>query len=72
MLWSWALEWNQSFRVFGFYGDEKLVTEALGQLPVLKTKSIVEEPNRYIRMREEMALPEADDFLFEHEVALAA
>lgn len=72
MLWSWALEWNQSFRVFGFYGDAKLVEDASGQLPVLKTRSIVEEPNRYIRMRDEVALPEADDILFEHEVALAA
>jgi hypothetical protein len=71
MLWSWAIEWNQSYRVFGFYGDEKLVEDALEQLPILKLKSIVEEPNEYIRMREEVALPEADDILFEHEISSA-
>jgi hypothetical protein len=71
MLWSWAIEWNQSFRVFGFYGDEKLVEDALGQLPILKLNSIVEEPNRRIRMRTEVALPEADDILFEHEIGSA-
>jgi hypothetical protein len=70
MLWSWAIEWNRSYRVFGFYGNEKLVEEALGQLPTLKSNSIVEEPNRYIRMREEVPLPEADDILFEHEIGL--
>lgn len=72
MLWSYAIEWNQSFRILGFYGEESLVDEALGQLPVLEMKSIVEEPNRYIRMRDEVALPETDDILFEHEAAVAA
>lgn len=72
LLWSWAIEWNQSFRVFGFYGDQKLVEEALAQLPILKLKSIAKEPNSYIRIREEVALFEGDDILFEHEIGLAA
>jgi hypothetical protein len=69
ILWSWAIEWNQSYRVFGFYGDEKLVENALEQIPILKLKSIVEEPNETIRIREDVALPEADDILFEHEIS---
>jgi hypothetical protein len=72
MLWSWAIEWNQSFRVFGFYGSDKLVDDAIEKLPLLKTKSLLEEPNQWVRMRTEVALPKAEDVLFQHEVALAA
>ncbi len=68
MLWSWAIEWNQSFRVFGFYGSNNLVDEAIEGLPLLKTQSLLEEPNRWIRMRTEVALPKAEDILFQHEV----
>jgi hypothetical protein len=72
LLWSWAVEWNQSFRVFGFYGIEELVNDAIKELPQLHTQSLLEEPNRIVRMRTEVALPEADDILFEHELATAA
>jgi hypothetical protein len=72
LLWSWAIEWNRSLRVFGFYGDQKLVEDALAQLPILNLKSIAQGLNCQVRMREEVALSEADDILFEHEIGLAA
>ena len=68
LVWSWALEWNQSFRVFGFYGDQTLVERALADLPLLKTKALVSGPNRFVRMREEVALPKGDDILFDHDI----
>jgi hypothetical protein len=67
MLWSWAVEWNQSFRIIGFYGDENLVDAALDALPVLKSKPVLKAPDRYFRMREETALPDSEDVLFHHE-----
>jgi hypothetical protein len=68
-LWSWAVEWNQSFRIIGFYGDENLVDQALDELPLLRGKSLIERPDRYVRMRTETALPEREDNLFAHDIA---
>jgi hypothetical protein len=72
LLWSWAVEWNKSFRIFGFYGNEKLVGEGLKELPLLKTRSLLEEPDKFVRMRTEVPLSETDDSLFEYEIAVAA
>jgi hypothetical protein len=68
LIWSWALEWNQSFRVFGFYGDQTLAVGALANLPFLRTMPLASGPNGFIRMREEVALGEADDILFDHDI----
>lgn len=32
--WSWALEWNQSFRVMGFFGDKTVWSGLDGQIPI--------------------------------------
>ncbi|WOD18977.1 HNH endonuclease [Paraburkholderia kirstenboschensis] len=32
-VWSWALEWNQSIRVIGFAGDEKMIASLVASAP---------------------------------------
>ena len=69
-LWAWALEWNQTFRVTGFFGDSSAAKEALVRLPVLR--KILLERGVDPKMgpfetwgREEVPIAEEDDRLFE-------
>lgn len=39
-LWAWALEWNRSHRVIGFFGDMTAAQAAFDKLPALKKKII--------------------------------
>jgi hypothetical protein len=66
-LWSWAVEWNRTFRVIGFFGAEELVEEAVAALPKLKAKELAKKDSSYLRIRDEEALPDAEDTLFEIE-----
>ena len=61
MCWSWALEWNHSMRVVGFFGDSKIVPDILKDLPKLKMQEISDGPNATIRYRTETPLAESDD-----------
>jgi len=63
-LWSWAVEWNKSFRVVGYFGEESSAREAIAQLPLLEGRSIVEGETRWVRYRKETPLTEAEDRLF--------
>jgi hypothetical protein len=64
-LWSWAVEWNRTLRVIGFFGAEELVNEAAANLPKLKMKEMGKSDKTSLRMRTEEPLPEAEDTLFE-------
>jgi hypothetical protein len=69
-VWAWALEWNHNFRVIGFMGDETTARAEFNNLPALE-KVLVErgmDPERgpfETWARSEVAIPEADDKLFE-------
>jgi len=63
--WSWALEWNQNYRVIGFFGEEEPIRAILADFPVLTTNTIAQGPNEFVSFRTETSLKESDDYLFE-------
>lgn len=63
-VWSWAVEWNQSFRLIGFFGAEKEVMKVAEGLPRLQVQQMIERPGKELRFRLEEPLDEADDSLF--------
>jgi hypothetical protein len=64
-LWSWALEWNKSTRLFGFLGDRAKAQEIVDVLEVPQQSSWIKQPaGNKIRDREEVPLPSDTDDLF--------
>lgn len=63
-LWSWALEWNQNFRLVGFFGCPDLLDKLEKTVPPLTLETIFAEPGKVLRYRAEIPLSEADDTLF--------
>ena len=62
--WAWAVEWNDCYRLVGFFGDPaaaRTLAESLPDLPVL---SVREHANSWLRYRREEPLSEEDDTLF--------
>src|ERR1035441_6423577 len=61
-VWAWALEWNQNFRLIGFFGNEGEVDSQIGKL----SKKIVGGGEKTeFRSRADIALlPEEEDDLF--------
>jgi hypothetical protein len=62
-VWSWALEWNQNFRVIGFFGNVSAVDVERRKLPQLLMKDVIEGPIKY-RVRLDVPLAPEDDRLF--------
>ena len=62
--WSWALEWNNNFRVVGFFGEEAAFSQALRSLPWPELSLVAEESSFHLLTRTEMSLPEKEDRLF--------
>lgn len=62
--WSWAVEWNDTYRLVGYFGNLEAATALLAELPKLDVHSVLESPNRWIRRRVEQPLAEEDDTLF--------
>lgn len=63
-VWSWALEWNQNYRLAGFMGEESTLRGLLADLPDLGMRVLEDSPERRLRFRQEIPLAEADDTLF--------
>jgi hypothetical protein len=63
-LWSWALEWNQNFRLVGFFGRDDLLDFMNQAIPTLKMSLAQQSTSGWIRARVEEALAEEDDILF--------
>lgn len=63
-LWSWALEWNRTFRVIGFLGDEQAARDAAKALKWPQKHTRQTGPNSSESFRVEERLPDADDRLF--------
>lgn len=59
--WSWALEWNHSLRVAGFFGAPEVVLNIIEGLPKIKMQELSDGPNATIRFRRETPLAESDD-----------
>lgn len=54
--WSWALEWNHSLRVVGFFGDHNDCQEVIAKLPSPQFKQLSNKSGRMLRYREETPL----------------
>lgn len=65
-LWSWALEWNKSTRLFGFFGDRTQAQDIVDGFEVpLQSSWKPQSMGSAIRYREEVPLPfDADDLFF--------
>jgi len=63
-LWAWALEWNQNFRLAGFFGDEAIARDLVVDLPKLDVSSIHETTSKFLKVRIETPLSEGEDRLF--------
>jgi len=62
--WSWAVEWNDCYRLVGFFGDLGAAKEVAGRLPDNPVRSVFESPTRWLRYRIDEPLNEDDDLLF--------
>ena len=59
--WSWALEWNHSLRVIGFFGDPQTAQDVAASLPKLKLHVIPQGSDVTIRFRKEIPFPENEN-----------
>ena len=64
LVWAWAMEWNQNFRLAGFFGDPDAVQTHIAALPALAMDTLHDSPGRSLRMRLDTPLLDADDKLF--------
>lgn len=62
--WSWAVQWNDCYRLVGYFGDFEAAKMLASSLPQVEVKSIVEATNGWIRHRVEQPLAEHEDTLF--------
>ncbi len=70
--WSWAVEWNGTYRLVGYFGNLEAGGALFAELPQLEVNSILEGLNRWIRRRVEQPLAEEDDTLFVASAAVEA
>ncbi len=59
-LWSFALEWNQNYRIIGFFGDKRSAAERVAGLPSFEWRRL----DGTTRVREETPLGSSEDVLF--------
>lgn len=62
--WAWAVEWNRSHRLIGFFGEREPAQALVDTFPKPKSETIYEGPGRFIRITPETPLPESEDTLF--------
>ncbi len=68
ILWSWALEWNESVRIIGFFGDESKATQLGGEIPRIPMNELGRLPGGgVLRMRTEVPLEQGEDRMFDAE-----
>jgi hypothetical protein len=64
-LWSFALEWNRSTRIIGFFGRKDSATAIAQEIPEMPMIVIGQSADGGVfRMREDTPLPDGDDRLF--------
>ncbi len=63
--WSWAIEWNQSTRLIGFFGCQEAADAIIAGLPQLQMEVVARRADGMtVRMRAEQALDPNNDNLF--------
>jgi len=62
--WSWALEWNQKYRIVGFFGAQDPAAKLAKTFPKLKAVKIAQSGNDWVAYRIEIPLKDEDDKLF--------
>lgn len=63
-IWSLAVEWNESYRVFAACGDEAPLRAFVDSLPSLQVQTISQTHNSGLAVRVEKKLKDEDDVLF--------
>lgn len=63
--WSWAVEWNGSTRLLGFFGDRKTAESVVNRLRPLQMSQQTLAKDHHIRFRLEVPLEPEKDRLFE-------
>ncbi|MBT1159498.1 HNH endonuclease [Aminobacter anthyllidis] len=62
--WAWALEWNHSRRLMGFFGEPDPAQDIVNSLPRLEVKTVYQAPDESLSFRVETPLKEDEDALF--------
>lgn len=62
--WSWAIEWNKSYRIVGFFGSSDASMKILNSFQKPEMITLVMGESRHIKVRKEVKLSEEDDLLF--------
>lgn len=62
--WSWALEWNKTFRMIGFMGNRSTAESLLNGCPKLVRTRVQTGPKSWIGIRHDVPLAETDDAMF--------
>lgn len=63
--WSFAVEWNESYRIVGFFGETEGLIELRNRVPELAMETVHNQGDNWIRQRREASLPEDEDALFD-------
>ena len=62
--WSWALEWNHSLRIVGFFGDARTTQEIVSGFPKLELQTATEGPDQSLYYHLNTPLDKTEDKLF--------
>ncbi|KPZ72332.1 hypothetical protein AN944_01110 [Shewanella sp. P1-14-1] len=62
--WSWALEWNKSYRLTGFFGCRKTAESIVAKIPELEWRTVTDVVGKKYLLRDEVPLSDEDDILF--------
>ena len=62
--WAWALEWNQNYRLIGFFGAPEPAMGVVRGFPVPQLQTIAQGPDRFVKIRREVPLEANEDVLF--------
>ncbi len=63
--WSWALEWNRVYRLFGFFGEQTMARATAESMPPIEAEPIVGRgSDEQLLIRADTALDEKDDSMF--------
>lgn len=65
LAWSFAVEWNASYRIVGFFGDTDGLIELRDRVPELAMEMIHAQADGWIRQRQEVPVLDEDDTLFD-------
>ena len=63
-IWSWAVEWNKSYRVIGFFGSEAKARLVISSFNHYNMKFYESSDGEIWGLREDVPLKDEDDILF--------